>query len=313
MGVFGGGFLRLLATVLYAIEFCCAAIVLGIYSYFLALLKNHHFGIARQWKAVEGLSGAACLYGIFTVLLTCFLGGISFFAFLAVILDIAFAGAFVALAVLTRDGAESCSGTVDTPFGTGNASASAGGFGPNGFGTDGGEAVTYLPTYGYICRLNSAAFAVSILGAQYLISVARILFVISARLQIWVARHHRKEKRYGPSPSNNYTSGSGRRKFWQRKRKSPGSTYTRDAEMAPVAAGAAGAPATSSHPSTGPAYDGRPSVETGYTGTTQGNSDYYGGSTNKYEPHTGYHTGPTGTAVNPYGYDTAQRGTASNF
>lgn len=165
MGAFAGGFLRLLATFLYAVEFCCAAIILGIYSYFLALMKDHDIPIDKQWKAVEGISGAAVLYGIFTVLLTCFLGGISFFAFLAIVFDVLFAGAFVALAVLTRDGAETCSGDVDTPLGSGNTAAQGQGYGSNGFGTGGGENVTYLPSLGYICRLNSAAFAVSILGA----------------------------------------------------------------------------------------------------------------------------------------------------
>lgn len=63
----------------------------------------------------------------------------------------------------------------------------------------------------------------------------------------------------------------------------------------------------------GPAYDARPSAETGYTGTTQTQNDYYGGANNKYETHAGYHTGPTGTSVNPYGYDHTTRGTASNF
>jgi hypothetical protein len=40
-------------------------------------------------------------------------------------------------------------------------------------------------------------------------------------------RHHRKEKRYGPSPNNGYTAGSPKRKFWQRK---PKTTTTRDVE-----------------------------------------------------------------------------------
>lgn len=30
-------------------------------------------------------------------------------------------------------------------------------------------------------------------------------------------RHHRKEKKYGPSPANNYTSGKGRTPFWKRR------------------------------------------------------------------------------------------------
>ena len=30
-------------------------------------------------------------------------------------------------------------------------------------------------------------------------------------------RHHKKEKAFGPSPDNDYTAGSPKRKFWQRK------------------------------------------------------------------------------------------------
>ena len=164
MSAFAGGALRLIATALYAIEFCCAAIVLGIYSYFLAVLSNHHLPIDKQWKAVEGISGIAVLYTIFAVLLTCFLGGISFFAFLAITLDVLFAGAFVALTVLTRHGSEKCSGNVNTPLGSGNTATPGQGFGSNGFGTGNGEAVTYIPNLGYACRLNSASFAVSIVG-----------------------------------------------------------------------------------------------------------------------------------------------------
>jgi hypothetical protein len=37
----GGAFLRISATGLRVIEFACAAIVLGIYSYFLAVLARH--------------------------------------------------------------------------------------------------------------------------------------------------------------------------------------------------------------------------------------------------------------------------------
>ena len=162
----GGGVLRLTATLLYGIEFCCAGIILGIYSYFLAVLSNHKLPINRQWKAVEGISGVAVIYTISAVLLTCFLGGISFFAFLAIVLNILFCAAFVALTVLTRQGAESCSGSniVNTPLGSGPADRPGQGYGPNGFGTDGGEAVTYLPKLSFACRLNSACFAVSIVG-----------------------------------------------------------------------------------------------------------------------------------------------------
>ena len=55
-------------------------------------------------KAVEGMSGAAVIYTAFATLLTCFLGSITFFALLAILLDVCFLGAFVAIAILTRGG-----------------------------------------------------------------------------------------------------------------------------------------------------------------------------------------------------------------
>ncbi|KAL8932534.1 MAG: hypothetical protein Q9211_006259, partial [Gyalolechia sp. 1 TL-2023] len=46
-----------------------------------------------------------------------------------------------------------------------------------------------------------------------------LLFLVSAALQILLSRQHKKDKRYGPGPSNNYTSGSGKKQpFWKRKR-----------------------------------------------------------------------------------------------
>jgi len=58
--------------------------VLGLYSYFLATQSQHDVAIPNWEKAVEGISGAGVLYTIFAVLLTCFLGGKKFFAFLAI-------------------------------------------------------------------------------------------------------------------------------------------------------------------------------------------------------------------------------------
>lgn len=55
-------------------------------------------------KAVEGMSGAAVIYTAFATLLTCFLGGIAFFAYLAVVLDVLFCIAMIAIAILTRGG-----------------------------------------------------------------------------------------------------------------------------------------------------------------------------------------------------------------
>jgi hypothetical protein len=273
---FGGTFLKLFQTVLYALEFCCAAIILGIYSYFLSVLADRDVTIAKEWQAVEGISGAAVLYTIFAVLLTCFLGGKAFFACLGVILDILFAGGLVAIAVLTRNGTKKCTGNVKTPIGSGAAGTK------QGFTGNGKSQYTYSVSLGAACRMNKAVFAVAIVGA--------VLFLISALVQLALARHHRKEKRFGPSPANNYTRGSGG-KFWQRRRKN---RPVRDAEMATAGGFAAGTHNT---------HNGvRPSHDTAYTGSTV--APNHGYEHNKPLA-GGYHTAPTGT----YGHTTTTHAT----
>ena len=105
-----GSALRLFTTFLYILAFCCAAVGLGIYSYFLARLSKNNRPINNDLRAVEGLTGSAVLYTIFAVLLTCILGGKRLFAFCGILLDILFCGAMIAVAVLTRHGASSCRG-----------------------------------------------------------------------------------------------------------------------------------------------------------------------------------------------------------
>jgi len=261
---FGGALLRFGQTGLRLLEFACAAIVLGIYSYFLSVLADKNIHIPAWEKAVEGMSGAACLYLIFCVLLTLFLGGIRFFAFIAIVLDICFVGCFAAIAYYTRHGANSCKGVVNTPLGTGLSSQAAPGAGD----------------WGYVCSLNTACFAVSIVNI--------FLFLVTAVVQFLLARHHQKEKRYGPSPSNNYTSGTGRRPFWKRNRGA--ARGTRDAEMATTA--------------TAPGHHGttvRPSHETGMTGSTMNNAGHapYASEPKYGQPGygmaPGHHNATTGT------------------
>ncbi|PNS20825.1 5'-3' exoribonuclease 2 [Sphaceloma murrayae] len=288
MGLLGGGFLRLFQTLLYALAFACSAIIIGIYSYFLAVLSDRNVPIARNWLAVEGISGVAVVYTIFGVILTCCLGGMSFFGFLAIVFNVAFAGAFIALAVLTRDGAGSCSGTVTTPLGTGSASSRSG-FGAGGVGVGQDQNVTYASSLGTACRFNKVAFAVSIAGAS--------LFLALAVVQVFLVRHSKKEKRFGPSPANNYTSGTGRRFPWQRKKGAAaagagaGAYATRDTEMGGV--------------------DTRPSHDTAYTGSTVAappppqtgfvkDAEPVGHST-----HDRYYNAGVSETHNPYGYNNA--------
>jgi hypothetical protein len=213
-------------------------------------------------------------------------------------LDVLLCAGFIAIAVMTRHGTQSCTGNVNTPLGSGRSNTK-GSFGSNGFGTGSGENTTYSVSLHTACLYNKVCFAVAIIGA--------FIFLISALVQLWLGRHHKREKRFGPSPTNNYTSGSGGRWFRRRRgAKTTHDTYAKDAE----ATGALGVP---------PA-DVRTSHETGYTGTTAGLADNtYAG--NKYEPHQshipqatipttgGYHTAPTGTGVNPYGYENRTAGT----
>ena len=229
----GGALLRFGQTGLRLLQFASAAIILGIYSYFLAVLTDKKIHIPAWEKAVEGMSGAAVLYTIFGVLFTLFLGGFTFFAFIAIVLDLCFVGCFAAIAYYTRHGANACKGVVNTPLGVGLSSQSAPGAG----------------NWGYVCSLNTAAFAMAILNI--------FLFLITPIFQLMLVRHHKKEKRYGPSPSNDYTTGTGRRPFWKRNGRK-NKANTRDAEMAT---------------GTSPAAGYRPSHETGMTGSTM-----YGGN-----------------------------------
>lgn len=197
-------------------------------------------------------------------MLTCCLGGISFFAFLGIVLDIAFIGGFIALAILTRQGAQSCN--VLFPYSPIGASLDNQ---ANGFTNGAGQSEwTYSVKPSTACRMNKACFAVAIIGC--------FVFLATAAMQVALVRHHKKEKRFGPSPSNGYTSGSGKKKGLFARRKN------RDAEagLAPAA------------------VDTRPSHDTAYTGTTINNGAH---THDKVEP-------------NPYGYtNTATTGTATNY
>ena len=87
-------------------------------------------------RAVEGISGAAVVYTAFATILTCFLGGLTFFALLAILLDVCFVGGFVAIAVLARGGIHTKD--VNSPLGNSKARDA---------------------------KLQTAAFAVAIIGA----------------------------------------------------------------------------------------------------------------------------------------------------
>lgn len=141
-----GLLLRLNSTFIRALEFLAAALCLGIFSYFLADLSRHHLSIPTYAKAVEGIAGAAVIYTAFAVILTCFLGGIMFLAFLAIVLDLLFMGGFIAIAVLTRRSDRCHSGTVRSVMGSGAP----------------GTHVVGVGNLGRACKLEEAVFGAAI-------------------------------------------------------------------------------------------------------------------------------------------------------
>jgi len=188
--------LKLLQWFNRGVQFCCAGLILALNSYFLAAMSNHGITIPTNLRAVEGISGAAVLYTIIGLLLVCCLAGFTLTSFIAIVLDVAFVGAFIYVATVFRHGASSCSGSnVRTVFGSGDANENI----PSP--QDGGVP---LSKYMTICRMESACLAVAI--------VAIVFFIVSALTELALGRHRKKEKRFGPSPANNYTSGYGSKK-----------------------------------------------------------------------------------------------------
>lgn len=160
----GGAMLRISQTLLRVIQLCCAIVVCGVFAYYLAILSDHKLPIATYIRAVTGMSGAAIIYTAFAVLLTICFAGVAFLGFIAIVLDILFAGAFAAIAYYTRGGARSCSGNVNTPLGSGPSNSGADGYGDNGFGFGSRNNSTYRPSLRRACQLETAVFAVSILA-----------------------------------------------------------------------------------------------------------------------------------------------------
>lgn len=149
--------LKGLSFFLRLIQFGCAAVILAIFSYFLAVLANHDLTIATYIRAVEGISGVAVVYTILGLLLVCCLGGIAMLSWIAMLLDFAFAGAFAYVAYATRGG-RSCTGIVDTPLGGGDADS-------ENRVSNGSGGFTSLPKFRTACKLNTACFAVAIIAA----------------------------------------------------------------------------------------------------------------------------------------------------
>lgn len=156
MGAGAGFALKLVQWFNRGVQFACAGLILALNSYFLAAMSNHSITIPTNLRAVEGISGVAVLYTALGILLVCCLAGFTLTSFIAIVIDIAFVGAFIYVATVYKNGASSCTGdNLNTAFGTGSADATVAST------SDGGVP---LPTYGTACRMQSAELAVAIVA-----------------------------------------------------------------------------------------------------------------------------------------------------
>ncbi|KAJ2989754.1 hypothetical protein NUW58_g3305 [Xylaria curta] len=179
MGAKSGLALKALQWFIRGVQFLSCAVVLALFSYFLAVASRNNYNIPTWTKAVEGISGVGVLYTLTGLLLLCCVAGHPFASGIAIILDIAFVGAFIYVAQANRGGASSCTDTVDTLFGTRPAEDDLG---------------SGLPNFRQICQMQKAVLAVSIIALAF--------FLLSAFVEVVLVRHRRKEQRFGPSPAN---------------------------------------------------------------------------------------------------------------
>ncbi|KLU88322.1 hypothetical protein MAPG_07309 [Magnaporthiopsis poae ATCC 64411] len=184
MGARAGIALKGLQWFIRGVQFLSAAIVFAIYCYFLATLNSRSLEVPDWVRAVVGITGFACLYSGVGMVVLCWIAGRKVTSFFAIVLDVAFAAAFIFVAVSNKGGSSSCEGGgLSTPFGDGDANASR---------ADG------MPNYYTACKLQSACLGVAV--------IALFFFIFSAATEVALGRHHHRENRIGPSlPDDGHT------------------------------------------------------------------------------------------------------------
>ncbi|CEJ81105.1 hypothetical protein VHEMI01251 [[Torrubiella] hemipterigena] len=179
--------LKTLLWLIRGLQLCCAVIVLSLYSYFLVTLADHKMDISQNMRAVEGIAGAAVLYTIIGLLVTCCVAGLPLMSFFAMLFDLAFACAFIFVAVANKNGSGSCTGDVTTPYTTPNKTT---------------RTISSLPSDHNACKMETACLAVSIL------SIFFFIFSIAAELALARGRYRSRrfprgdpDQYYGPDES----------------------------------------------------------------------------------------------------------------
>jgi hypothetical protein len=176
----------------------------------LIVHADHDQAIPDWQRAIEVISGTAVLYTTTAMVFSCCLSDIGSVVFNAIVLNVLFIGGFIANAVLTRHGGSSCSGIVNTPLGIGNTGNNYDAFESNGLSAGESETPTYSISPHTSCRLNTAAFAVSI--------IATFVFMVTTLLQVYIMRERTTEKRIRPSVISNHISDPVERNLWKHKK-----------------------------------------------------------------------------------------------
>lgn len=142
--------LKSLLWFLRGIQLCCGIIILALYSYFLATLARNGIAASQDVKAVEGIAGAGALYALLGLLFLCCLAGLPLTSFIAMILDLAFAAAYIFVAVANKHGVGKCESYSDTPYGTSDPSK--------------GHSLSGVPSYQNACKMQTACMSVAIIA-----------------------------------------------------------------------------------------------------------------------------------------------------
>ncbi|KAK6333976.1 hypothetical protein TWF696_002487 [Orbilia brochopaga] len=208
---------KLLSTVFRTLQVLGTLYIAGCTTYFIVELSKQN-RITGKALAVEIISAAGFLWASFVLIFSICLLQKSFFQFLTVLGDLLFIGGFVTITILLRDAW-------------------------NGTCNNRRQNVPWLERAGSNISTNC-----QLVKGIFIVSIALCALFLLTLLTSFLAHHHsKKDRAYGPSPANNYTSGRGKR------------SRSRDLETAAMT-GPALAP---------PVGDNRPSHESKFTDVTE--------------------------------------------
>jgi hypothetical protein len=157
MGEHSGSALHTLSLSLRTIQLLSSLILLSLTAYSLATLAGHNLPQPTSLRAVVGISGSAILYTSLCVLTRVCMRRRSipvkpFTSMMSMVLDVAFAAAFIYVAAANKGGSASCeTGWAETPFGSGDVNT--------GTPPEGG-----LPGLAEACRMVKACLAVAVVS-----------------------------------------------------------------------------------------------------------------------------------------------------